>query len=290
MSPTETEALERADLSPFDLEAVLSVQPVDGGAVSAVVPQSLSNAPHTIDPARGAPFGGLMAALAVRAARATLGVESPLRTLTVQYLAGAKFDEPVHFSGENLRGGRSTLFAEVRATQGARTALVAGLTFGRDGPGPRLRPIEQVTPARPLDAIESRGPLGEGVPWFTEWVEYRFAMDFKGWGNHDEPIVRVWMRLRDGKPLDDLRLAFLLDAVFPNYFMVLGPTIATSVDLRYDLFHTLTPETSPQGWAYFEFQSHDVSDGWALEDGLALAPDGTPLAAARQLRKMITRR
>ncbi len=27
----------------------------------------------------------------------------------------------------------------------------------------------------------------------------------------------------------------------------------------------------------------------ALEDGIALAPDGTPIAAARQLRKMISR-
>lgn len=272
-----------------DLDAVLDLSPDGEDGLLATIPESLSNAPQNMPQAFGAPFGGHMAALAIRAARQALGVEHPLRTLTVQYLSGAKFDLDVRFAAESLVRGRSTHFAEVRAIQGRRTAIVAGLTFGADGPGPRLRPHEQVTPARALGAIESIDLDPDFAPWFTRWVEYRFAEEFKGFGNHDEPVVRVWMRLKDGRPLDELRLAFLLDAVFPNYFMVTGASISTSVDLRYDLFHTLTPAVSPDGWAYFEFRSNDVSDGWALEDGIALAPDGTPIAAARQLRKMITR-
>jgi len=278
------EVLERVK----DLDRVLDFEPDEDGGLHVAIPESLSNAPQTMDVKIGAPFGGLMAALAVRAARVALNIEHPLRTLTVQYLSGARFDD-VTFTAESLTRGRSTHFAEVRATQGRRTAIVAGLTFGADGPGPRLRPIEETVPARPLAAIESVDLDPNFAPWFTRWVEYRFAEAFKGFGNHDEPVVRVWLRLKDGKPLDELRLAFLLDAVFPNHFMVTGPSISTTVDLRYDLFHTLTPATSPEGWAYFEFRSHDVSDGWALEDGIALAPDGTPIAAARQLRKMITR-
>jgi acyl-CoA thioesterase len=289
MSASEIQTLDRSDVSETDLDAVLAFEPDDEGGLTATVPESLSNAPRVRPASRGAPFGGLMAALAVKSARELLDIESPLRTLTVQYLAGARFDEPVRFTAESLRGGRSTHFAEVRATQGSRPALVAGLTFGADGPGPRLRPMEQVTPARALADTPTTDLGHEFAPHFTQWVEYRFAEDFKGFGNHDEPVVRVWLRLKDGKPLDEVRLAFLLDAVFPNYFMVTGLSVSTTVDLRYDLFHTLTPATSPEGWAYFEFRSHDVSDGWALEDGIALAPDGTPIAAARQLRKMITR-
>ncbi len=290
MSETAAETRIRPEASAMDLDQALQFSPDGTGGLIATVPDSLSNGPQSMPRDRGAPFGGHMAALAIRAAREGLGIESPLRTLTVQYLSGARFDSDVRFVAESLRGGRSTHFAEVRAGQGSRTNIVAGLTFGADGPGPRLRPIEEVVPARPLDAIESVDLNPGFAPWFTQWVEYRFAEDFLGFGNHEQPRVRVWLRLKDGKPLDELRLAFLLDAVFPNYFMVLGQTISTSVDLRYDLFHTLTPATSPDGWAYFEFTSHDVSDGWALEDGLALAPDGTPLAAARQLRKMISRR
>ncbi len=290
MSETAAETLIRPETSEMDLDRALEFNPDGSGGLIATIPESLSNGPQSGPRSRGAPFGGHMAALAIKAARDGLGVASPLRTLSVQYLAGARFDSDVRFVAESLRGGRSTHFVEVRAGQGERTAIVAGLTFGADGAGPRLRPIETVVPVKPLDAIESVELNPGFAPWFTQWVEYRFAEDFLGFGNHEHPRVRVWMRLKDGRPLDELRLAFLLDAVFPNYFMVLGPTISTSVDLRYDMFHTLTPATSPEGWAYFEFSSHDVSDGWALEDGIALAPDGTPLAAARQLRKMITRR
>ncbi len=271
-----------------DLDAVLGFNPDSDGGLVAAIPESLSNAPQSMDAGRGAPFGGLMAALTVKAARELLGVTAPLRTLTVQFLAGAKFDR-VRFTAESLRGGRSTHFAEVRGGQAERTAVVAGLTFGRDGPGPDVRPQRAVTPARPLADIESVDLNPGFAPWFTRWVEYRFAEDFKGFGEHDEPVVKVWLRLKDRKPLDELRLAFLLDAVFPNYFMVAGPSISTTVDLRYDLFDPLPPDLSPDGWAYFEFRSNDVNGGWAVEDGVALAPDGTPIAAARQLRKMITR-
>jgi len=270
-----------------DLDRTLTFRR-DGEAMIAAIPASLSNAPQNFDPQKGAPFGGLMAALAVKAAREGLGIDCPLRTLNVQYLAAARFED-VRFTAETLRGGRSTHFAEVRAGQEDRPAIVASATFGSAGRGPAVTPLAAVRPLKPLEEIESVDLNPGFAPWFTRWVEYRFAEEFKGFGNHDEPKVRVWLRLKDGKPLDTDRLCFLLDAVFPNYFMTAGLSLSTTVDLRYDLFRDITPETSPQGWAYFEFQTHHVEEGWAVEDGIALAPDGTPIAAARQLRKMITR-
>src|SRR5690349_11747483 len=114
MSEPEIQTLERSGVSDFDLDAVLALKLDTDGGLDAVVPESLSNAPMNMDAGRGAPFGGLMASLAVNAARQGLAIESPLRTLTVQYLAGARFGEPVRFTAESLRGGRSTHFAEVR--------------------------------------------------------------------------------------------------------------------------------------------------------------------------------
>ncbi len=271
-----------------DLDATLALVPDAEGLVAAV-PSALSNAPQSMAAEKGGPFGGLMAALAVRAARQALDITAPLQTLSVQYLAAARFDQ-VRFTAETLRGGRSTHFAQVRGGQPGRPAIAASATFGAEGPGPVLRPLSAVRPARALGEIESVDLDPRFAPWFTRWVEYRFAEPFLGFGNHDEPVVRVWLRLKDGKPLDEARLCFLLDAVFPNYFLVAGLTaVSTTVDLRYDLFEPLTPRTSPEGWAYFEFRTHDVTGGWAVEDGIALSPDGAPLAAARQLRKMVAR-
>jgi len=227
-----------------------------------------------------------MAALCVDAARKGLDIQAPLRTLTVQFLAGARF-ERVDFTPERLRGGRSTVFAGVRAEQQGKPILASLATFGAAGHGPRVRPLEGAAlPPRPDAETAMDSPT---APWFTRAVEYRFIGPHGLMGGHDEPRVRVWMRVRNGGALDDLQLAFLLDAVFPYFFTVAGPTFSTSVDLRYDLFAALTPDTSPDGWAYFDFTTSDCSDGWAVEDGVAYAPDGQPLAVARQLRKVLAK-
>jgi hypothetical protein len=66
--------------------------------------------------------------------------------------------------------------------------------------------------------------------------------------------------------------------------------ISASIDLRADLLAPITPETSPDGWAYFHFTSRDVGGGWAVEDGVAHAPDGRPIALVRQRRKLMPSR
>jgi acyl-CoA thioesterase len=258
-----------------------------GGGLIASPPPSLSNAPLRGDPERGTPFGGYMAAAALRTARQQLAVDLPLRTLTIQFMAGARF-APVTFRAERLRGGRSTTFAAVRADQGERAILSSLLTFGDSGRGPEHRPLNDPFPpveSLPGDVLE--GPI---APWFTRAVQYRFDGEAGVMGGQTDSVVRVWMRVRDPGPLDELKLAFLLDAVFPNFFRVAGPTFATSVDLRYDFFQAMTPDLSPDGWAFFEFRTADASDGWAVEDGVAYAPDGRPLAVARQLRKVLAQR
>jgi hypothetical protein len=278
------EALDRPD---FDTAVRFDTDQLDGG-LRASPPLSLSNAPMARDPAKGAPFGGLMAALCLTAARRTLGVDAPLRTLTVQFLSGARF-EPVEFTAETLRGGRSTLYAQVRAGQPDRPALASLLTFGDSGPGPSHRPLTGAPPIPAKDLTSTQLDRGF-APWFTGSVEYRFIEDPGLFGRAEEAVVRVWLRVADAKPLDERRLCFLLDAVFPNYLTVTEPSMSATADLRYDLFGAIGPGVSPEGWAYFEFRTRDCGDGWAVEDGVATAPDGTPLAVARQLRKVLAQR
>ncbi len=271
-----------------DFEAALRLQRDEtGGGLVTSPPPFLSNTNRSRDPEKGAPFGGLMAALCVKTAQVELGIEAPLRTLNVQFLAGAKF-APVTFTAERLRGGRSTVFAAVRANQDGNPILASHLLFGADATGPEHRPL--TAPPRAVPA-QGDGQLEPAfVPWFTEAVEYRFDGAPSFLGGQDEAIVRGWFRVRGGGPLDDLKLCFLLDAIFPNFFVVTGPTPATSVDLRYDLFCPITRDISPEGWVRFEFRTRDAAQGWAVEDGTAWAPDGRPLAVARQIRKVLAKR
>jgi acyl-CoA thioesterase len=269
------------------LTEALNLTPVGEGALEAQLTRDFSNAPLAMDPDRGAPFGGLMAALAARAAREGLGIVPPLQTLTVQYLAAARF-ETCAFTPTLLRGGRSVAFARVDAGQPDRHALSALATFGRTSSGPEVKPL--VAPVTPFADLDPEIVDPTLAPWFTRYIEHRFDGGPRlGGGNTvSDPTLRLWMRTTDRKPLDELDLCFLLDGIFPSYMTVLPapPIGSASVDLRYDFIEPLTPETSPEGWAVFQFTVRDVGGGWALDDGVAFSPSGAPLALARQRRKL----
>lgn len=273
------------------LSQALTLTPDGNDGLIAMLSGGFSNAPLSMPPEKGAPFGGLMAALAGTAARQGLGIETPLRSLTVQYLAAARF-EPAVFVPTLLRGGRNVAYAMVAAGQPDRPALQALATFGRDVPGPVLTPL--TARARPLDEIETTPLDPRFGPWFSRHIEHRFESGPRLFGKNppQEPVLRLWMRTADAAPLDEARLLFLLDGVYPTYWTALPapPAISTSVDLRADLFGDLTPETSPDGWAFFEFRTMDLGGGWAVEDGIAFAPGGRPLALVRQRRKLMPTR
>lgn len=277
MTQTLAEALTLTDDGVAGLTARL-----DGG---------FSNAPQSAPQERGAPFGGLMAALAASAMRQGLGIETPLQSLTIQYLAAARFED-VTFTPTMARGGRNVAYASVVGGQSDRLAIQALGTYGRDVAGPVLTPLTKTPP--PVESLAPT-PLDPVFgPWFTRHIEHRFVAGPKLYGENAgrSPELGCWMRTIDAAPLDEARLLFLLDGLYPTYFTAFAapPTLSASVDLRADLLTELTPDTSPDGWAYFHFTTRDVGGGWAVEDGVAWAPDGRPLAMVRQRRKLLPTR
>ncbi len=270
------------------LSEALTLIPDGAGGLTALLDGGFSNAPQSAPQERGAPFGGLMAALAAGAMRQGLGIETPLQSLTIQYLAAARFEEAT-FTPTMNRSGRNVSYASVTGGQGDRLAIQALGTFGRDAAGPVLTPLS--ASLRPVDEFEPT-PLDTGFgPWFTRHIEHRFVDGPKLSGENAgrTPELGCWMRTIGGAPLDEARMLFLLDGLYPTYFTAFSmpPVISASVDLRADLLMALAPEISPEGWAYFHFTSRDVGGGWAVEDGVAYAPDGRPLALVRQRRKLM---
>lgn len=261
------------------------------GKWTARLDGGFSNAPQSAPQERGAPFGGLMAALAAGAMRQGLGIETPLQTLTIQYLAAARFEDAA-FTPTMNRGGRNVAYASVTGGQGDRRAIQALGTYGRDVAGPVLTPLTASPP--PVEDLEPT-PLDPAFgPWFTRHIDHRFVAGPKLFGENTgkTPELGCWMRTTDAAPLDEARLLFLLDGLYPTYFTAFPAplVISASVDLRADLLTEVMPDTSPDGWAYFHFTSRDVGSGWAVEDGVAWAPDGRPLALVRQRRKLMPSR
>ena len=248
------------------LAEALTLTDDGAGGLTARLSGDFSNAPLSAPSEKGAPFGGLMAALAAGAARQGLGIETPLKTLTVQYLAAARFED-ASFVPALTRGGRNVAYASVLGGQPDRLAVQALATFGREVAGPVLTPLA-ATP-RPVADIEPTPMDPRFGPWFTRYIEHRFVAGPKLFGETagGSPELGCWMRTTDGAPLDEARLLFLLDGVYPTYWTALPapPAVSASVDLRADLLEAITPDTAPDGWAYFHFTSRDVGGGWAVE-------------------------
>jgi len=266
-------------------ETALRLSSADGGRLSAQLPTSFSLAPLAVEPHLGNAHGGLVAALAASAAVEALGIEAPVRTLSLQFLAGARFGE-MTLEAELTRGGRSTSFAGVRGLQ-RNPVFEARLTFGTDGESPSHRPDSMPVATAPEETPESP-PAPHFQPRFTGHAEYRPLAGRPLSG--EPPRLLLWMRERSGAPIDAIRLCFLLDAIFPAFYVMVDRVIpAASVDLRYDFAGAITEEDAPDGWVLMEFVTREMAGGWAIEDGTAWSRSGRLLATARQLRKTLAK-
>lgn len=261
----------------------------DGESLSAPLSGDYSNGPIGAPPEAGFPFGGLLAALCAQAMRQGLDIGAPLRTLSVQYLAAARFGQDLGFAPRLLRGGRSTAFAAVDAGQDGRATHHATALFGPDDADAPV--ITSSAPPPPLDSLDPEPQLaGPMAPRFSQHVDYVFDDGPRIMrGRPGDPAVeRMWMRLKDGRPLDEAGLCYLLDAIYPPAWTI-GPRPApmTTVDLRYDVLAEPTPASAPGGWAFFEFRMLDLGLGWTVDEAVAWGADGAPLALSRQRRKLL---
>ncbi|WP_292228053.1 thioesterase family protein [Brevundimonas sp.] len=277
---------------PQSLDAVLAFQTLEDGALSVAVPGHFSNGPNSLPPEKGFPFGGLLAALCAQGMREGLSLTAPLRSLSVQYLSAARFGEPVSFRPRLLRGGRNVLYAAIEADQDGRMTHHATGTYGLDSAPPPASPLHRVPPS--LDSLNPEARIhGPMAPHFSSQVEYRFdgGPNILG-GNEGKPAIeRTWMRMADGRALDEAALCFLLDAVYPPAWTITRtPAMMTTVDFRIDILTDPTPQNAPDGWAFFEFSMIDLGLGWTVDDAVAWGVDGTPLAVARQRRKLLPQR
>jgi len=277
---------------PISLDAALAFQVLDDGGLSAPVPGHFSNGPSSMAPEKGFPFGGLLAALCAQSMRQGLALTAPLRTLSVQYLSAARFGEQVAFRPRLLRGGRNVLYAAVEAEQDGRMTHHATGTYGLDAAPAPLTPLH--APPPPLERLDPRAAIsGPMSPHFAQHVEYRFdgSPNILG-GNEGKPVIeRTWMRMADARPLDEVGLCYLLDALYPPAWTASKtPAAMTTVDLRIDVLTDPTPQTAPDGWAFFEFRMLDLGLGWTVDEAIAWGADGTPLALSRQRRKLLPQR
>lgn len=258
-----------------------------------IVRHEFSNAPNSIPAEKGFPFGGLLAAMCAKTMTEGLEIDAPLQSLTVQYLAAAKFGDELEFQPHLLRRGRQVTYATLTAAQGERLTHAASATYGTDGECPTPVHEKHRVPTDVRTLTESEHMSGPFTPRFASQIEYRFESGPNIFGGNKDRARRegAWMRFRDGQPLDVFRLCYLMDALYPPASTAFErPVLMTTVDLRYDFIAPPSEQNTPDGWAYVEFDLIDFDRDWSVDDVTVWGADGTVLSVGRQRRRVLNRK
>jgi len=286
MTDTQTQAPQRT----FDIAMQMQSE---GPNRRVTVHHEFSNAPDSIPAEKGFPFGGLLAAMCAKTMTEGLEIDAPLQSLTVQYLAAAKFGEELVFEPRLLRKGRQVSYANLIAGEGERLTHAASATYGVDGDCPTPVHEKHRVPVDVNSLTESEHMRGPFTPRFASQIEYRFQDGPNIFGGNKDRARRegTWMRFRDGKPLDVYRLCYLMDALYPPASTAFQhPVLMTTVDLRYDFIAPPTAQNTPDGWAYVEFELIDFDRDWTVDDVTVWGVDGTVLGIGRQRRRVLNRK
>jgi acyl-CoA thioesterase len=225
------------------------------------------------------PNGGLLAAIAARAAEAASG--RPLRSLTLHYLASPAVG-PIDVEATVERAGRSLTAVSIRIAQDRRPVTLALATLGdlpADGAGWDATRMPDATPLAETEPV----PLeGAGIPEFMRNYDMRWALGGTPGG---EAVTGGWLRTQEPRALDGPLVAALTDAWAPAAFVALGrfaaaPTIDLTIHVRRSL---PVPGMEPSDHVLGRFGSRLSVAGTWEEDGELWTPAGELIAQSRQL-------
>lgn len=230
-------------------------------------------------------FGGIQAALLVRAYDATLSdPERQLRTLSVAFCRATTAGE-LTVEARLEREGRYISHLSARLLQDGEVVATSLAVYARDrndplvlddAEPPVLPPPESlpITPPHPL------------LPAFTRHFDTRFVPGTAPYSGGDEAETRGWVRFAEPTLLDAAALATLLDVWPPAVITILAPPRSSaSVDLRYDIVSPLPiAGATPEDFYAFRCRNLHWRAGHGIDEGELWTRDGRAIARVRQLR------
>lgn len=226
-------------------------------------------------------FGGVQAAIAVRAMRGLVPATTPLRTLQATFIAPLPPGE-VRVVARVLRMGKSATQVEADVFAGEQLACRTLGIFGLPRESvlaltpPPLRAAATVEQARELRYVEGVTPA------FTQHLDFRWgsgAFPFRG---GDEPKTQIYVRLRDEAPVGEAQLIAFADSIpSPGLSVLTSKGPASSLTWMLEL---LRPDfdTSPDGWWLMDAEATAAHSGYLSQTATLWSPDGKAVALSRQ--------
>ena len=224
-------------------------------------------------------YGGLVAALALSAARRAAPDLPPLRTAQIAFLGPTAGE--LAFEAGVLRAGRSMTFVGVDARGGAGLAARCLFGFGAaresavdsddvpmpDVPGPDELPALASSPDHPA---------------FLGHFDVRVALGAPPFSGAEEAQSLWWVRHRDeAARAGETSLVGLGDVLPPAVLsMLAAPAPAASVTWQLDLL--TDAHDSQGGWYLLGVAGEGAVQGYAAQAHMAWARDGEPVMAGRQ--------
>lgn len=226
------------------------------------------------------PFGGWLAAVAMKAMRGEVDPAFAPRSFTAHYLGTIAAGEvcvevQVHRQQRTVAGLQATL------SQDGRAALVAQALFGQSRGGaepgglapPRMPPPHALPRWHGLDSLAK----------FTQSFDYRPAFGKPSAGGPDRESGG-WLRLARPTEPSPEALLLLADAWHPPAWTVLAEPAPVSTLSLTALFHGGPPATAAAGdFIAARHRTERVADGYADERGELWWPDGTLALLTQQL-------
>jgi acyl-CoA thioesterase len=224
-------------------------------------------------------FGGLQAALALRAMREQVPADMPLRSLQVTFIAPVPAGS-VTIQAQRLREGRSAIQVEASLCDGAQTLCRLVGVFGSARPSvlniqPVQRPVES-TPAPEVPYVEGR------MPAFTQHFRLRWLRgDLPFSGGHQRDSV-VQLSLRDEGPVDETHVLAFADFIPPIALsMFATPTTGSSLTWMIELLRDRYDDLGMNDWRV-DAELIAARDGYTNQSVMLWGPRGEPVALSRQ--------
>lgn len=229
-------------------------------------------------------FGGLQAALLVRAMRSHLETPAdlPLRSLQVTFVAPV-FEGAVRIRSHLLRTGKSAVHCEARIESAdGRTECLAVAVFGRSRPS-----VLSIAPALPRierDAASSRQITWEqgASPRFTRYLEQRWAAGGFPFTAAAQPRTQIHLRYRDEPVIDESLVIALADSIPSPAISVLSqPAMASSMSWTLELLCDTWPSDGTRFWL-MDAVADAATDGYVSQSATLWTHDAKPIALSRQ--------
>ena len=225
-------------------------------------------------------FGGLQSALALRAMRAIVSSDLPLRVLQTTFAAPVA--GRVAFRAQVLRSGKNVVYAEARIVDGESTCAIVVGVFGRA----RASKIEVAPAASPV-----LPPAEPFVPKFVPGLTPNFVRHFKfRWlsgerlfsGSRRPPRAVIEVDMTDDTPVSEPHVVAIADSIPPlGFSMLTEPAPGSSVTWTVEMLTDRLDGLALSGWRLFA----DVRagrDGYLSQFATVYGPDGAAVALSQQ--------